>query len=507
MKIMKSTYIKNLPVVAFLSAMIIILSGCTEERPADAVRANKYAKVTPDNGDAVLPPNIAPLNFRIDEEGEGYYVRSYSKKGDEIVCTKRNVEYNVGKWHQLLETAKGDTLYTEIYVKKGGRWSVYQTVKNAVATEDIDRYVSYRMIEPSYVEYEEMSINQRDLTDFSEKVIYSNMPFGKNDEGQCVNCHSYRNYNSDGRMQLHVRERMGGTLIVEGDRVTKINLATDSTAAGRYPAWHPTKNLIAYSVNATGQVFHTKDTQKVEVIDFGSDLTLYDIDNNTVYGVSMEKDEYESFPAWSPDGKTLYYTSAHYVQKTDNIDAELDADYQNLKYNICRKSFDDKSMTFSAADTVFNARALGKSAALPRVSPDGKYMLFGLADYGNFHIWHKNSDLYVMRLDNGEVYPLTEANSDEADSYHNWSSNGRWIIFSSRRDDGNYTRLYISYFDKNGKAHKAFVMPQKHPDYYANLFKSYNVPEFMVKPVSASKQKLYKSTRGNALPASYGGMK
>ena len=98
-----------------------------------------------------------------------------------------------------------------------------------------------------------------------------------------------------------------------------------------------------------------------------------------------------------------------------------------------------------------------------------------------------------MDLNTASVHPLTEINSPDVDSYHSWSSNGRWILFSTRRDDGSYTRLYMAYFDKEGKAHKPFILPQKDPDYDAQLFKSYNIPEFMVKPVETTHYQLLKA--------------
>ena len=56
---------------------------------------------------------------------------------------------------------------------------------------------------------------------------------------------------------------------------------------------------------------------------------------------------------------------------------------------------------------------------------------------------------------------------------------------ASRREDGNYSRVYFSYFN-NGKVEKAFLMPQEDPEYNTFLLKSYNRPEFMVEPVRIS---------------------
>ena len=169
--------------------------------------------------------------------------------------------------------------------------------------------------------------------------------------------------------------------------------------------------------------------------------------------------------------------------------------------SIYRKTFDPKTKTFGEKEMVYDAAGEGKSATIPRISPDGRYLLFGLGEFGCFHIWHPDADLYLTDLTTMETRPLKEANSDQAESYHVWSSNGRWIMFATRRDDGNYSRLYISYFDKNGKAHKPFEVPQKDPDFYKYFLKSYNVPEFMVEPVSISPQEFFEKAMGEAQDA------
>ncbi len=469
---------------------------------------------------ATIPPNIAPMNFYIDEEADDYVTWIHSAKNkEEIMVGGQDVIIPEDDWHSLLLLSKGDTLLTDVYVCKNDKWIHYPTMKYIVAEEDIDSYISYRLIEPSYVTYEGITINQRCLENYDKEIVYSNSFMAQRDEGQCVNCHNYQNHNRDGNMQMHLREKQGGTIIIYDGNISKVNLKTDSTiSAGVYPAWHPSLPLIAYSVNSTGQVFHTRDTQKVEVIDFGSDMILYDITENKVFTVADDKDEYETFPAWSPDGKYLYFTSAHYEQKGDYIDAELDTAYQSLKYNIYRLPFIQQNHSFGPKELVFDAQAIGKSAALPRISPDGKHLLFGISDFGNFHIWHKSSDLAILDLDKSNEKTdslssaspfnfrmLDDANSKSVDSYHSWSSNGRWIAFASRRDDDNYSRIYISYFDKSGKAHKPFILPQKDPHHYFNLFKSFNVPEFMVQPVQTSRETLQDIGGKEALPAKFAG--
>ena len=146
---------------------------------------------------------------------------------------------------------------------------------------------------------------------------------------------------------------------------------------------------------------------------------------------------------------------------------------------------------------------MGLSGTLPRISPDGRYLLFTMGDFGQFHIWHKTSDQYVKDLQTGQCYPLTAANSKNSESFHNWSSNGRWIVFTTRRDDGVFTRLYITYFDKNGKAHKAFMLPQENPLDNIKLFKSYNVPEITRNAVQYSPSDFKKVIYRDAIPTKY----
>lgn len=133
---------------------------------------------------------------------------------------------------------------------------------------------------------------------------------------------------------------------------------------------------------------------------------------------------------------------------------------------------------------------------LPRISPDGRYMLFAEGQYGCFHIWHHDANIVCLPIvkntdssrgfENPLPLDLTKMNSEGfADSYPTWSSNGHWIMCASRRIDGNYSRVFFAYFN-NGKVEKAFLLPQEDPEQNTFRLKSYNRPEFMVEPVRIS---------------------
>jgi Tol biopolymer transport system component len=307
-------------------------------------------------------------------------------------------------------------------------------------------------------------------------------------------------------MQFHARQHLGGTVFVHNGKAKKVDLKTDSTiSAGVYPSFNPKYDVVAYSVNNTGQVFHTKNPNKVEVQDKASDVIVYNPVKETVTHVANNVDDLEVFPCWSADGKVLYYCSAHmeHLDTTLKRESEFVLRYKEIKYDILSRSWNPETGEFGAVDTVFAASALGKSATFPRVSPCGRYMLFALAEYGCFHIWHKDADLYVLDFETKFYWPLDKANSPFPESYHAWSSTGKWILFASRRDDTNYSRLYIAHMDGNGVADKAFLLPQENSEFYDFFDHSFNVPEFMIEPVRITPYEFAEVIKGEPVNVEY----
>lgn len=458
----------------------LLLAACSTNIPEKFEEVGTTPSVYPDYTNLVIPSNIAPLNIRIDESGDEF-ITCYSSQGGEYIQMGNEIDIPISKWKKIL---KSKEISITVYVKNGGIWKKFKPA-NLFVAEDIDPYISYRIIPPSVVAYEKLTINQRNLTNFREQVIYSNALVQKDENGQCINCHSYKNYRTD-NMQFHCRQYLGGTVLVTDGEMRKINLKTDSTlSAGVYPAWHPTHDYIAYSTNQTKQSVHTADHNRIEVMDMASDLILYNIKDNAVSIIENDSNEFECFPTWAPDGKTLFYVSAYFKHEFgSDRQSYLFSHYKEFHYNLYKKSFNPDTRSWGKSEMIIDADSLNKSITLPRVSPDGRYLLFSMGEYGIFHIWHKDADLYLMDLKNDSVRALAEINSKDVESYHSWSSNGKWIIFSTKRDDGGYTRIYLSHFNENGTFSKPFLLPQKNPDFSDKYLFSYNIPEFMIEPVS-----------------------
>ena len=475
-----------------LIGAVLLLSSCVHhpDVPSSSKKAKCLPAIFPDYCNVTVPYNIAPLNFMLSsDEYEECVARITTPDGDQQSYGEGvKVQIPESEWHAMMETSKGKSLKIEVWGKKEGEWFSFNPFTIYVAKDPIDEYLSYRLIEPSYVAWDFMEIAQRNITSFEESQIFNNeITCNDRKKGQCINCHSYQNYKTD-NMLFHVRLSNAGTVIVNDGKVSRVNLKRDYTiSSGVYPAWHPTAKLIAFSTNKTRQAFHTANRNKLEVYDEASDLILYDVLKDSVSIISNDSTLLEVYPTWSPDGKYLYYCKS--VPLPEELrDKDIRSTFEKIQYNLYRRSFDLGSHNFGEEELVYDAASQEKSATLPRISPDGRYLLFAKGQYGCFHIRHHDADIVCLPLgkDNASEIDLTNLNSEGfQDSYPTWSSNGHWIMVASRREDGNFCRVYFSYFN-NGKVGKAFMLPQEDPEQNTFLLKSYNRPEFMAEPVHIS---------------------
>ncbi len=471
---------------------IIYLIGCvslffllTCSKSIEIVKTNnELPRIFPDYIGVTIPPNIAPLNFRLIEDTSKNQAAIFEANSIKFEVRAKNGQFQIPelRWKELLKASIDNEFVVTVCIQEGTGWTAYSSFKIKVAKETVDPFVVYRLIEPGYEIWNEMGIYQRELSTYSESTIMDNRMTDNN----CMNCHSFPTQNPD-KMLFHMRDKNAGTYLIDGDKIEKLNTKTDQTISALvYPSWHPSGRFVAFSTNTTNQNTHKNDPNRIEVYDSASDVVVYDTEKHEIVSSALLTSEgaFETFPTFSPDGKTLYFCSA--------LARSIPREYADSKYSLCAISFDPDTRSFGAVvDTLYNAEIEGnRSVSFPRVSPDGKYLLYTLSGYGTFSIWHKDADLYMLNLSTGEHYPLTQANSTDTESYHSWSSNSRWIVFSSRRVDGLYTRPYFAYIDENGQAAKPFLLPQKNTEFYQQFMKSYNIPEFITGKVKSQVRKI-----------------
>ena len=453
-----------------------LLVSCTETI-SDSQQEDKLPLIYPDYIGVTIPVNIAPLNFsltdeavaRIDAVVTDCHGHSLHSQGQEAV------DFDIDDWHTLLGQNRGDSLTVTVSAKYNDGWHTYRSFAIYVSLDSIDYGICYRLIAPGYEVWSKMGIYERNLSSFDERPLIENTQF----EG-CVNCHSF-NRGNPADMSLHIRGTHGATLLRHGDSpLTAYNSKTDQTLGlCVYPYWHPSGRYIAYSTNATSQLFHSADSNRIEVFDTASDLQVYDVEKNELLLSPLLKNDsiYETYPVFSADGRSLYFCAARALPEGSH---QLDS----IRYNLFRIDFGPSTGRFGdRIETVIDAVAQQKSISFPRPSYDGRFLCYTLSNYGQFSIWHHEADLWLLDLSTGESSPMTAANSGDTESFHNWSTNSRWLVLSSRRDDGLFTRPYFCHVDAKGKVSKAFMLPQRNPrSFYRDRFLSFNVPDFIISP-------------------------
>ncbi|MDR1368712.1 MAG: cytochrome C biosynthesis protein [Dysgonamonadaceae bacterium] len=437
--------------------------------------------IYPDYTGTVFPANISAPNFIIQEDGERFQTEIGYDNHIKIRLVKNSpqVQIPLKDWDGLLSNARGKTIFFRITILKNGKWTRYADIENRVADSSIDEYLAYRLIYPGYELWNGMGIYQRQLSSYKETAIVENKSLG---DKQCLNCHTFSK-NSPETMMLHIRGKSGGTIIYRDKNLKKTDTKRpEFKNAGAYASWHPSGRYIAFSLNDVKQLFHIEGKKNIEVFDLASDLAVYDVENNTmITDRSLSGNQYlETFPNWSPDGKTLYYCRANEYVAGEPLDS--------IRYDLYKISFNPDSLTFGSPVCIYPASRQNKSVSFPRISPDGHYLMFTVSDYGNFSVWHPESDLCLLNLSSKEMRLMDEVNSNETESFHTWSSDGKWFVFSSKRLDGLWARPYFACFDsETGKAGKPFLLPQKDPLFYDTFTKTYNLPELITSPVTIGK--------------------
>lgn len=429
-------------------------------------------EIFPDYAGVTIPSNIAPLNFSFLGEEPATLIVSGKSGERQIKGRKGLFSFPTRYWRKLMAENAGASISLTVAVRRDSKWLAFNPFTINVSSDKIDPFLSFRLIPPGYQAWKRLGIYQRNLETYSQTAIFENSLTG----GNCVNCHSYCQRDPS-KMLFHARGDFGGTAMILDDKVEKLNTKTDSTISALvYPYWHPSGRYVAFSVNKTNQNFFSHNENRIEVYDSASDVVVYDVDRHEISWspLTRSEDSFETFPTFSPDGRSLYFCSAKAV-------APMPQEYSKVKYSLCRIDFHPEDASFGErVDTLYNGARNGKSVSFPRISPDGKFLIFTLQEYGNFSIWHKDANLWTANLQTGEIHPLDAVNSEDVDSYHSWSGNSRWLVFSSRRIDGLYTRPFFCHIDGNGQASKPFLLPQKNPlEYYSSQMNSYNIPELM----------------------------
>lgn len=449
--------------------LLALLMGCTP-RPVQVTEVDGWPEIYPDYKGITVPYNIAPLNFMLRNEAADALQVMVRGKSDSLRLNVRGRKacFDLERWHQLLQACRNETLRVTVTARVEKQWMSYRPLLWEVSGDAVDSYITYRLIEPGYEVWNALQLCERNLENFDERLLADNRELG----GRCMNCHIHGSNRGD-RSFFHLRGKGGGTLLNQGGKLRKLTLkAGPMTSGAVYGDFHPQGRYAVFSTNTILPTFHTIGNRRLEVYDTESDLVMADLEERRLISASCVADttRLETFPTFSADGTWVYFCSAPIVP--------LPQEVERLRYSLCRVAFDAESGRWGAeVDTLWSADRCGGSVCHPKASPDGRYLLYTVARYGTFPIWHRETQLQLMELATGRVDTLSRVNSDRSDTYHSWSANSRWFAFASKRGDGQYGRIYLAHVAPDGVTGAPFVLPQQDPEHDDMNLKSYNIPD------------------------------
>lgn len=458
---------RNSKVISFCVLVIFLVTGCysRDVRPAGD-HTDRTSFMFPDYQEVTIPCNIAPLNFYYTDPDLSRAVTVFSSGEESVTFKGREVVWKEKVWKRLVASASGSEIEVLSTLKSGTVeekcWKIH------VSDDPIDPYLTYRLIEPGFEVWDDIEIVERHLESFESKVISD----WRHTANKCMNCHIHSQARGDLSM-FYLRGEGGGAILNRNGTLRKLSLRNSSMISPTvYGEIHPAGRFGVFSTNIIIPGMHSFANRRMEVFDTASNLCVADFDNNEMmsFPATARDDVFETFPVFSADGKWVYYCAA----PARPVPAEIN----QLMYSLVRVPFDAATGNLGTqADTVWSASAHGLSVCHPKASPDGRWLLFTVADYGTFPINHRECDLRMLDLKTGNIFTLDEVNADGSDTYHSWSSTSKWFVFASKRGDGMFGKPWFSHVSEDGSVTKPFLLPQEDPHFYDNMLRSFNVPD------------------------------
>lgn len=481
----------------FIGVLGGLWSGCGRQTAEWPTALAQDAPVFPNYAieDLVIPINIAPLNFVVAEDrwakaevvklrafagemaAEGVWTTARAADSLQVKIRRqdgfRHVSFPIEEWQRCLEAAATQAAATQaaagaasaaqtagagargfvaldFYDKDGRLLSPSPALLWQVSSDKIDPYLLYRLSAYDENPCKNLEVEERNITNFDKRLLMDNQRTG----GQCFNCHASAQ-NDAGSMSVHLRGANGGTLLFTNGTFRKIALPDGfPNLRLAYPAWHPSQKFIAFS-SARIQVFPHTNAYKTQdlIIDTLGRMLVYDLDRNLLLPVPSDRKaaalhnaHYEvSFPVFSPDGTRLYFCHAEKYRPDSNLSV-----VQNLsrfRYHIAASDFDTATRQFSEPYVV----CLDSTCSLsqPTIAPGGRYMVVTKLSLGSFPS-QNGGELAMIDLsahdENGlcAVQDIPALASKDGKKSHIFGSNGRWMVFGSKRINGSNAYIYLS---------------------------------------------------------------
>ena len=299
-------------IILFIATLTLF--SCGKRSLQDYTDCPEQPLLFPDYTDITIPCNIAPLNFQL-EGAANLSVIIRGKKEHQFDSQSYRLQFPMKKWKKMLADEKGDTLSVSVYAYISQQKIHYKDFYWYISPDSIDRYLSYRLIEPAYEIWNMLQICERNLENFDTRLLADNNITDRS----CINCHT-SNRAANPTTFMHVRGSKGGTIYSRDGQLRKINTKTNHTAGAVYGEISQDGRFGIFTTAEIIPILHSYRTERLEVFDKCSDLILIDFEQGTVTdnpGISGTEYQ-ETFPCFSADNHTIYFCRVPYIPQPDS---------------------------------------------------------------------------------------------------------------------------------------------------------------------------------------------
>ncbi len=433
---------------------------------------------------AVFPPNLCAPNVTwVDAEDDLWLVRIEARGvRRQWLSRERTLTIPDEAWAEIVKSP-GMPVRIEVRgIRRSGFAGKARPEVNVarltccVSFDPADPVVVYRLVDPPFLNVKTPNTYFREIAKREPKVLVDSR--GK----YCVNCHSFSNSSgTEGTLALQVRD-IGSATSGSVSYLSFCDLAKGKGYRVSMPfpvqmttfmAWSFDGTRIAFAANQdlasfAPFVLETQNTMQSE-----SDIAVIDTRTWTARLVpgASEPGVIETFPSWTPDGSKIVFCSGPAKRPEP----------------LTRFALRIVPAEGGVAKPIPNIPDDNASRVYPHFSADGLWLMFTQTAGGA--LVKPTSDLYIMPANFSEAPRKLECNSPyAADSWYSWSSNSRWIVFTSKRDDGIFARLYLAHIDTDGRASPPVRLPISDEPRM-----SFNIPEFVTSAPTVTDRQVFDS--------------
>jgi tetratricopeptide (TPR) repeat protein len=496
-------------IAAVVFATVIICS-CTNKHIDDELQKIEKNQIRPSGitidypvDSTLFPPEIPAPRFRwkdTNDKETKWCIRLSTQSGSRIysgIIKSSEWKPDSAIWANLKAKSEyGPVSFTVAGASKGIPGGKYSTGKIAFSfsRDSVAATVFYRAV-PLPFGYAVKHVNEIEwytgnISGGKPHRVLNNIPV-------CANCHSFSR-NGLIAMDIDYANDKGSYIIAT--LKDTVNLSIDKIITWcdyKREDGTPTYGLLSQiSPNGRYILSTVKDRSVFVAIDnlefsqlffpIKGIIAVYDRNARRFYELPGASDTkyVQSNPNWSPDGREVLFTRTDRymtsrIEKSESVlldvndVKEFTTKQKEFKFSIFRIPFNEGKG--GLAVPVDGASGNNMSNFFARYSPDGKWIVFCKAE--NFMLLQRDSKLFIMPAGGGTPR-LMKCNTDKMNSWHSWSPNSKWLVFSSKTR-GPYTQLYLTHIDENGN--------DSPPVFLENMAfetRAANIPEFFDNRIS-----------------------